>query len=223
QIDHQAMFPEELPRRIIKMFSFVGETVLDPFLGSGTTSKVALELGRNAIGYEINEEFLKIINQKMATNRLDMIDKKIEIIKRDNPAIPEDVEYTPRIKDTKPVIEPKKLRFGKDNIYKVIDILEDGKLKLDTGLIVKLKGIVITDLDKAISYLKQYVLKKGVYLKFDKGYVPDKDFVEAYVYLKNKIFINTYLLKSGLATVDMDSDFDLKSRFIKVDKHAKVV
>ncbi|HHG75079.1 MAG TPA: site-specific DNA-methyltransferase [Persephonella sp.] len=223
QIGHQAMFPEELPRRIIKMFSFVGETVLDPFLGSGTTSKVALELGRNAIGYEINEEFLKIINQKMATNRLDMIDKKIEIIKRDNPAIPEDVEYTPRIKDAKPVIEPKKLRFGKDNIYKVIDILEDGKLKLDTGLIVKLKGIVITDLDKAISYLKQYVLKKGVYLKFDKGYVPDKDFVEAYVYLKNKIFINTYLLKSGLATVDMDSDFDLKSRFIKVDKHAKVV
>ena len=223
QIGHQAMFPEELPRRIIKMFSFVGETVLDPFLGSGTTSKVALELGRNAIGYEINEEFLKIINQKMATNRLDMIDKKIEIIKRDNPAIPEDVEYTPRIKDAKPVIEPKKLRFGKDNIYKVIDILEDGKLKLDTGLIVKLKGIVITDLDKVISYLKQYVLKKGVYLKFDKGYVPDKDFVEAYVYLKNKIFINAYLLKSGLATVDMDSDFDLKSRFIKLNKHAKAV
>jgi len=48
------MFPDELPRRLIRMFSFVGDTILDPFLGSGTTVKVALELGRNAIGYEIN-------------------------------------------------------------------------------------------------------------------------------------------------------------------------
>ena len=58
QDGHVAMFPDELPRRLIKMFSFVGETVLDPFLGSGTTSKVARELGRNSIGYEINEDFL---------------------------------------------------------------------------------------------------------------------------------------------------------------------
>ena len=42
QIEHQAMFPEELPKRIIEMFSFVGETVLAPFLGSRTTLKVAL-------------------------------------------------------------------------------------------------------------------------------------------------------------------------------------
>jgi len=44
QNGHTAMFPEELPRRLIKMFSFIGETVLDPFLGSGTTIKVAAEL-----------------------------------------------------------------------------------------------------------------------------------------------------------------------------------
>jgi DNA modification methylase len=50
---HEAMFPDELPCRLIRMFSFVGETVLDPFLGSGTTVKVALDLGRKAIGYEI--------------------------------------------------------------------------------------------------------------------------------------------------------------------------
>lgn len=57
QIEHEAMFPDELPRRLIRMFSFVGDTILDPFLGSGTTVKVALELGRNAIGYEINIHF----------------------------------------------------------------------------------------------------------------------------------------------------------------------
>jgi len=52
QINHEAMFPEELPKRLIKRFTFVGDTVLDPFLGSGTTVKAAVGLGRNSIGYE---------------------------------------------------------------------------------------------------------------------------------------------------------------------------
>lgn len=63
--NHPAPFPDELPRRIIKLYSFYGDTVLDPFLGSGTTSKVALELGRNSIGYEINEEYVKTIKKKI--------------------------------------------------------------------------------------------------------------------------------------------------------------
>ena len=217
QIDHQAMFPEELPKRLIKMFTFVGETVLDPFLGSGTTAKVALELDRNAIGYEINEDFLKVIKNKVRINGLDMLNKKVEIIKRDYPITPENIEYIPRIKDAIPIIEPDKLKFGKNELYRVTDVLEDGRLKLDTGLIVKLRGIVITNLDAAKNYLRQYVLKKKVYLKFDKGYVANKEFVEAYVYLKNKIFINAYLIKSGVAVADKNSDFDLKSRFLKLE------
>jgi len=52
---HPNVFPDELAARIIKMYSFVGETVLDPFLGSGTTIKVARELGREGIGYEREE------------------------------------------------------------------------------------------------------------------------------------------------------------------------
>ena len=63
--NHPAPYPEELPRRIIKLYSFYGDTVLDPFLGSGTTSKVAIELGRNSIGYEINEEYVKTIKKKI--------------------------------------------------------------------------------------------------------------------------------------------------------------
>jgi excisionase family DNA binding protein len=54
--DHPAPFPYELPYRLIKAYSYVGETVLDPFLGSGTTLVVARDLGRNGIGYEINPE-----------------------------------------------------------------------------------------------------------------------------------------------------------------------
>jgi site-specific DNA-methyltransferase (adenine-specific) len=65
QESHLAMFPEELPKRLIKMFSFVGETVLDPFLGSGTTSLAARNLDRNSVGYEINQEFLPVIREKI--------------------------------------------------------------------------------------------------------------------------------------------------------------
>lgn len=57
--DHPAPFPYELPYRLIKAYSFVGETVLDPFLGSGTTLVVARDLKRNGVGYEINPEFAK--------------------------------------------------------------------------------------------------------------------------------------------------------------------
>ncbi|MFX1568998.1 MAG: DNA-methyltransferase [Promethearchaeota archaeon] len=68
QEDHDAMFPDELPRRLIRMYSFVGDTVLDPFLGSGTTSKIASKLGRNSIGYEIGfnrDNWKEIIRKKI--------------------------------------------------------------------------------------------------------------------------------------------------------------
>jgi len=62
-----AAFPEEIPRRLIRLYSFQGETVLDPFLGSGTTMKVARELGRSSWGYEIDPRLEKVIKRKMAT------------------------------------------------------------------------------------------------------------------------------------------------------------
>lgn len=68
QLQHQAVFPEEVPRRLIRMFSFPGETVLDPFAGSGTTLRVAKSLGRNAVGYEINSEFLPLITESLREN-----------------------------------------------------------------------------------------------------------------------------------------------------------
>lgn len=65
QDDHVAMFPLKIPYRIIKMYSFYGETVLDPFLGSGTTIKAAQLLGRIGIGYEINPKYKDIISKKL--------------------------------------------------------------------------------------------------------------------------------------------------------------
>ena len=62
---HPAPFPDELPRRCIKLFSFVGDTILDPFAGSGTTLRMARLLGRNSIGYEINPDYLELIQKKL--------------------------------------------------------------------------------------------------------------------------------------------------------------
>ncbi len=62
---HPAMFPEELVSRLIKMYSYVGETVLDPFLGSGTTIKVARALGRDGVGYERDLRYKATIMKKL--------------------------------------------------------------------------------------------------------------------------------------------------------------
>lgn len=63
---HPAPFPEELPRRLIKFYTYLGDTVLDPFLGSGTTCKVAKAWGRKSIGYEIDKSYKAEILKKIA-------------------------------------------------------------------------------------------------------------------------------------------------------------
>ena len=65
---HDAMFPEELPYRLIRMYSFMGDTILDPFLGSGTTTKVATQEMRNSIAFEIGfnrDNWKDIIKEKI--------------------------------------------------------------------------------------------------------------------------------------------------------------
>jgi site-specific DNA-methyltransferase (cytosine-N4-specific) len=62
---HSAEFPEEIPRRLIQMFSGVDEIILDPFLGTGTTAKVALSLNRKVIGYEKELSLKEIISTKI--------------------------------------------------------------------------------------------------------------------------------------------------------------
>ena len=62
---HPAPFPDELPARLIKLYTFLGDTVLDPFLGSGTTAKAAAALGRRAIGYEVDRAYAPLIRRKV--------------------------------------------------------------------------------------------------------------------------------------------------------------
>jgi len=69
---HPAPFPEELARRVIKLFSFVGEVVCDPFVGWGTTCVAAKRLGRTWIGIDINPDYCK-----MATDRLNSVQRTL--------------------------------------------------------------------------------------------------------------------------------------------------
>ena len=96
------------------MFSFIGDTVLDPFLGSGTTSLAAKNLNRNSIGYEINEDFLPIIKEKLGFKQSGLF---------------EDMEFE--------IIKQKELRINfKDEIQKLPYIFKD-PIKFDKKLIQK--------------------------------------------------------------------------------------
>ena len=82
-----AAFPYELPYRVIKLFSYKGETVLDPFVGSGTTMKAARDLSRNSIGIEVKESLVPIIKEKLGLGDVQgdlLLDQndKLEIIYR---------------------------------------------------------------------------------------------------------------------------------------------
>ncbi|CAH04249.1 DNA methyltransferase [Sulfolobus virus STSV1] len=82
-----AAFPEEIPYRLIKLFSYVGETVLDPFMGSATTLKVAVELRRKAVGYEIDLELLDVVKKKLGIDHAKLFNSdssNFEIIIRDD-------------------------------------------------------------------------------------------------------------------------------------------
>jgi modification methylase len=63
--DHPAPYPEELAERLVRMFSFVGDTVLDPFMGTGTTSVSAAKWGRNSIGVEIDPRYFAMAERRL--------------------------------------------------------------------------------------------------------------------------------------------------------------
>ncbi len=195
QLGHEAMFPDELPRRLIKMFSFVGDTVLDPFLGSGTTVKVALELNRNGLGYEINKNFLNFMKKKIG------FPEKLEIIEREDMELNlPPLNYFPMIQNAKPQISPEKFNFRGEMLYRITEIINEDTIKLNTGLKVKFLGVKVNKKEEALNYLKKYILGKEIFLKLENNKIMDENTIMANVYLKNKIFINGYLIKSGMAS-----------------------
>jgi DNA modification methylase len=68
--EHPAPYPLEIPRRLIRMFSFAGDTVVDPFAGTGTTAMAALETGRNSISVEVDPRYVRLIEERFRGSKL---------------------------------------------------------------------------------------------------------------------------------------------------------
>lgn len=229
QSEHIAMFPEELPKRLIKMFSFSGETIFDPFLGSGTTTLAAKNLGRNSIGYEINKEFESIIKEKLNINQLSLDEDTIEFLedKENNnysfdklPYIFEDAHKL----DKK--IDIKKNKFGskidnskekREDLFSVKEVISPNKILLNNGMEIKLLGIKEKDnfTLQAINYLKEKFNKRKIYLKYDLQKYDKNNNLMCYVYLDNKTFINNHLIRTGFVDVETNFDYSCKNKFIK--------
>jgi site-specific DNA-methyltransferase (adenine-specific) len=77
KVGHPAPFPVELPYRLIQLYTFENETVLDPFMGSGQTAIAALKTKRHYVGYEINEEYVKLARKRLEEFSLELNTRKL--------------------------------------------------------------------------------------------------------------------------------------------------
>lgn len=218
KVSHEAIFPPEIPRRLIRMFSFAGETVLDPFLGSGTTLRIAMDLGRQAIGYEINRAFIDDL--LAGWSAAPDLFRSIEVSEQDRFTLAP-LDYTPRIPDAAPPQPPDPPVPPRHRLYRVAGIEEqDGPaLRLDGGPPVRFLGLQVRDRAGTLAYLRERVLGRRVFLRpeaADGERPAAAGPLAAYVYLKNRIFINAHLLKAGLAAPDPAVDHRLRRRFFEL-------
>jgi len=232
QDKHLAMFPEEVPKRLIKMFSFVDDTILDPFFGSGTTSLAARKLERNSVGYEVNPDFLPLIKRKLGLDQKTIFEETdFEIIKENKPSInyKEVVEQLPYIfKD--PIkfnkkIDPRKLQFGskinnhnskREKYYSVKKIISPEQLVVGDGLRVRLLGVrkKSETSNQAIQFLREKTNGQKVFMKFDAVKHDKDNNLLCYLYLQNKTLLNAHLIKRGLVDVDTSLDYKFKKKFL---------
>ena len=231
QDGHIAVFPEELPRRLIKMFSFAGETVFDPFMGSGTTALAASNLQRNSIGYEINPDFKQYYEQKVvsslsfdgASYSFECDNSEFEI--KDKMKTLPYLFCDPHKMDSK--IDIKQLQFGskinknskeREEYFSVKTILSPNTVILNNGLTIRLLGIKEKPSvnGNATKFLIEKTKGRKVFLRYDAVKYDDNDVLLCYLYLDNKTFINAHMLKNGLAEVDYSFDFKYKNKFEKL-------
>jgi site-specific DNA-methyltransferase (adenine-specific) len=230
QDGHIAMFPEELPKRLIKMFAFKGETVLDPFMGSGTTSLAALKLERNSIGYEINPDFIDLSKKRLGSVRAG--GKKTGIVSLKDKAGPD----LQKLKSCLPYqfndphklelkVNPKEYPYGskidRDNeqqeeYFNVKEVISPELIRLNNNLTIRLIGIKEK---KSVNGLaREFLIKKTkgkkIFLKYDKRKYDSDNHHLCYVYLKNKTFLNAHLLKEKLALPDTINDYKYKNKFL---------
>lgn len=227
QNGHLAIFPEELPKRLIRMFTFEGETVLDPFLGSGTTSLAAMRLGRDSVGYEISEACLPTIQGRLlpaSTRHLAIIETEIQDELRAD--FVSDIAKLPYIfRDPLKLdkrTDPRKLGYGSvidgpptemRKLFTVRQILPPGIIVLEDGRRVGLLGVKWRKgkESEAVDFLRAKTKGQKVFVKYDGDRAGGDS--PGYVYLKNRTLLNAHLIKGGLADADGSVDHRLSERF----------
>lgn len=237
QDKHLAMFPVELPRRLIKMFSFVGDRVLDPFAGSGTTALAAMNLDRNSVGYEINAKFADIIREKLSADQSSLWNPRVEFAR--DPADATDwramfsrlpyVFHDPVRMERK--VDPKKMQFGsrldangarRDDFHYVKKVTGADRLVLNNEMEIRLLGV--RALRGKSAQAKEFITRKTkgkkVFLRFDREIYDDEGKLLCYLYLSDKTFINAHLIKRGLAVADPDLSHRHAGRFLKYQEGA---
>lgn len=240
---HLAMFPKELPLRLIKMFSFVGDTVLDPFLGSGTTTQAAVELNRSSVGYELNREFIPIIKEKVNANQKSLLSELKFTFKKQKQlqsTFDKEIQDLPyRFKDPvrleRTLKQELELEYGskinkassgkREEYFRIKSIDSPVVLTLNDNRQIRLTGLTVDDQDskKAMAYLESKLKGKQVYIKpgsTENARAADGEPLSCYLYLKNKTFINAHMIKDGIAAADQDSKYKRKALFLKYSQEA---
>ena len=217
------------------MFSFVGDRVLDPFLGSGTTSLAARNLYRNSVGYELNPDFICLIEKKLEINQSSLFGCEYEFTKQTNQksVYKASIERLPYIfrdfHNFDKKMDLKKLQFGskidqnsstqKQAYFSVKEIISPELIKLNNGLTIRLIGVKEKKELKpsAIKFLELKTKAQKVFLKYDEIKYDENDNLMVYLYLKNKTFINAHLIKNGLANADKSINYRVKYKFKQLE------
>ena len=233
QEDHLAAYPLELPHRLIKMFSLVGDRVLDPFLGSGTTCLAAGLLERHSVGYEIHPDFVSVIRKKIGAIEI-ACEKRSPNAVCDLDGLLAQLPY--RFRDhvrCELKVDPRRKRFGSrvegseprhlDDLHSVVRIASPDSVVLDTGQTVRLLGVrsLKRTKRKAEAHLKDIIGRQKVYLRFDESTTEGNGLVRAYLYLRNRTPVNRHLIRSGLVGVDTSLDYRFKNAFLEEWKKAR--
>lgn len=217
QQGHEAMFPEELPARLIRMFSFVHEPILDPFAGSGTTLRAAMHWQRQGVGFEINEEFLPLIRSKCGAEEESLLPSSLDIIARTKPTRPAPAPpaYRPTAPDARSVADAPEPEA--EPLYRVDQVVDELTLGINDGRRVRLLGLTVTQQRRADAqqYLETYLRGKRISLRFDGEMQSDA----AYVYLSNRLFVNRKMIEMGLARADA-APHSLREKFLRAEAKA---
>jgi hypothetical protein len=202
------------------MFTFVGDTVLDPFLGSGTTSLAAGVLERNSIGYEINRRFMPIIRKKLSKLTHQNIDFR-SAEQRSERKLTHNTQPTNGIRRQAGTAS---LRFGSAvtkedktkgrRSLKVTEILSPSSVRLNDGSEVRLMGILENPVlrREAMRFLEEKTVGKEVFLKEEQTEGDDSPC--SYLYLRNRTFVNAHLVRSGLVEVDNSRAYRHREKFL---------